>query len=198
LDVGITNTYTLSTGIASQPDIHGHNLTTINQKLTRKQKGSRSFKKAQQHRTNYINWSINQINLQNVKTLRLENIKYLRRYRKTSRFISHFTYTDIFDKLRDLCNTNGVQIVYTNPTYTSQRCNQCGWVQKSNRKGKVFKCRQCSYEVDADLNAARNIALCLRPLGPKTRQLRRNLKGFYWNEVGKHSIVASTQKPILS
>ena len=46
-----------------------------------------------------------------------------------------------------------------NPRYTSQRCNQCGFISKSNRKGQsIFKCKECGYELNADLNASRNIS----------------------------------------
>ena len=195
LDIGVKNVYTLSNGIASQPDNHGHTLDTINDKLTRKQKGSKAFLKTQHHRINYINWSINQINLKGISKVKAERIKGLRNNHKTSRKLSHFTYTEIFNKLEDLCMTNGVQIEYINPTYTSQRCSACGWVRSKNRKGKQFKCSSCGYEQDADLNAALNILANLLPISKKERLSHPNKKGFYWYEIGKKSIVSSTNKP---
>ncbi len=42
--------------------------------------------------------------------------------------------------------------------YTSQTCNQCGSVDKANRKTQsIFKCQQCGHEDNADVNAALNI-----------------------------------------
>lgn len=52
----------------------------------------------------------------------------------------------------------GVQIKYVSPRYTSQRCSCCGHVHSSNRNGSKFKCKSCSFQLHADLNAARNIA----------------------------------------
>jgi transposase len=194
LDIGILNTFTLSNGVASQPCKHGHTLQTINQKLSRKTKASKAFLKVQQHRTNYINWSLNQINLDNTKTLKLENIKYLRYKTKYSRYLSHFTYTEIYRKLEDLCKSNGCSINYTNPTYTSQRCSNCGWVRSSNRKGKQFKCEACKFKCDSDYNAACNIATPLMAISQKQRLKHKNRKGFYWNVSRGKPIVSSTQE----
>jgi IS605 OrfB family transposase len=173
-----------------------YTLQTINQKLARKTKASKAFTKAQQHRTNYINWSFNQINFNNTKILRLENIKYLRYKTKYSRYLSHFTYTEIYRKLEDLCKTNGCSVEYTNPTYTSQRCSNCGWVRSSNRKGKHFQCEACKYECDSDYNAACNIATSLPSITKATRLKHKNRKGFYWNVSRRKPIVSSTQKLI--
>jgi putative transposase len=46
-----------------------------------------------------------------------------------------------------------------NPAYTSQRCSKCGHVAGENRKSQaVFTCTAWRYTVNADVNAARNIA----------------------------------------
>jgi len=191
LDLGINNTYSLSTGDISSPCPHGHDLHSITKTLSRKKRGSKAFKKAQ---TNYINYSFNQIDLSNIDILRIENIKYLRKHRRTSRFLSHFTYTELYRKLKDLAETNGVRLVKVNPVYTSQRCSDCGWVRRGNRKGKLFKCNLCKFTADSDINAANNIATNLRKITSKERQLHKNRKGFYLNEVGEKRIVSPTQK----
>ena len=51
----------------------------------------------------------------------------------------------------------GKTVVYVNPAYTSKTCSRCG--QIGTRKGLVFKCKHCGFQLNADLNAARNIAL---------------------------------------
>jgi putative transposase len=46
-----------------------------------------------------------------------------------------------------------------NPAYTSQRCSVCGHVdQKSRESQAVFRCTACTFTLNADVNAARNIA----------------------------------------
>jgi putative transposase len=59
-------------------------------------------------------------------------------------------------------NIAGVRVMFVPPAYTSQTCSQCGHIHpikgKSYRNGKVFKCGDCGFEHDADINAAKNIA----------------------------------------
>jgi putative transposase len=47
----------------------------------------------------------------------------------------------------------------TNPAFTSQRCSACGHVDPKSRESQaVFRCTACGYAINADVNAARNIA----------------------------------------
>jgi IS605 OrfB family transposase len=58
----------------------------------------------------------------------------------------------------------GKTVFYVNPAYTSKTCSRCG--QRGKRKGLIFKCQHCGFELNADLNASRNIAfLAKRELG---------------------------------
>ena len=194
IDIGKCNVISCSNGFITKANKHGHDLNSILNRLSRKKKGSKGFQKEVEHRTNYVNWSINQLSLENVGEVRLENIKHLRKGRRSSRMLSHWNYTAIFGKLKSICEEQGVLVRQINPTYTSQRCSNCGWTQKSNRKGKIFKCRQCGFVHDADLNAAKNITLDLTPIGAKERQRNANRTGFYWH-VGEEPIVSRVQKP---
>jgi transposase len=46
-----------------------------------------------------------------------------------------------------------------NPAFTSQRCSACGWVDAKSRESQaVFACTACGHTLNADVNAARNIA----------------------------------------
>jgi IS605 OrfB family transposase len=51
----------------------------------------------------------------------------------------------------------GKCVVEVNPKLTSQRCSRCGFVHRWNRHGLRFRCGNCSFELNADLNASRNI-----------------------------------------
>ncbi len=84
IDIGLKKTFSTSTGVQTQANSHGHTLQTICEKLTRKKKGSKAFLRAQNHRKNYIRWSVNQLNLSGVSEIRLENIKNLRKGKATS------------------------------------------------------------------------------------------------------------------
>jgi transposase len=45
------------------------------------------------------------------------------------------------------------------PAFTSQRCSACGLVDRESRESQaVFRCTACNFTLNADVNAARNIA----------------------------------------
>lgn len=115
-----------------------------------------------------------------------------------ARRLSYWTYTDIFSKLESKCLEQGVLVTKISPTYTSKRCSNCGWTRSSNRKGKEFKCKQCGFILDADLNASRNIASNLKPIGYKKRHLYNIKTGFWWNEDGEESVVPLVKKTLTS
>ncbi len=196
IDIGKSSLISCSNGFVSKPNKDGHDLNTILEIMCRKKKGSKGFARCMEHRKNYINWCINQLNLNGVGKVRLERIKYLRKGKRTNRMLSHWTYTDIFDKLISRCKEQGVLVEHITPTYTSQRCSVCGWTRKSNRKGKQFKCESCGYIQDSDLNASFNIALNLKPIGKTERLLNKNRTGFYWL-VSKEHIVSCVQKALI-
>jgi len=198
IDIGQTTTISCSNGYLSGKNSHGHDLKTITDKLCRCKKGSRGFQRAESHRKNYINWTVNQLNLDKVKEVKLERIRNMRKGRKTNRRLSHWTYTDIFSKLESKCEELGVQVTRISPTYTSKRCSNCGWTRRSNRKGKEFRCSQCGNIMDADLNASRNIADNLKPIGYKNRQLYDIRTGFWWHEVGEEHVVPLVNKTLTS
>ena len=194
IDIGQTTTLTCSNGQTVESDIHGHTYKSICEKLSRKKKDSKHFNKAVVHRSNYIHWATNRINLDGVKKVNIEKIKYLRKGKRATRLLSHWNYGELFDKLEGRLNDAGVQISKVSPTYTSQRCSECGWTRKRNRKGKQFKCDKCSYECDADLNGSLNISFDLVPITKQERLQQKNRKGFYWGVVSKEPIVSSVRK----
>ena len=54
----------------------------------------------------------------------------------------------------------GCKVVFVDARYTSQRCSSCGYIHKGNRqKQSQFKCRECGFRLNADLNGSRNIVM---------------------------------------
>jgi len=181
IDVGLKSTLSSSNGQVIQTDKHGHDYMSICKKLSKKKKGSKGFRKVRSHRTNYINWTINQLNLNDVKEVNREEIKNLRKGKRQSRLMSRWNYGELFDVLDKKLEDKGVRVNKLNPTYTSQRCSQCGWVRKGNRKLKLFMCDKCCYQQDSDMNASINLSLKLKPIGVQQRLKHENRTGFYWN-----------------
>nr|WP_240550476.1 transposase [Halomicrobium salinisoli] len=52
----------------------------------------------------------------------------------------------------------GIVVDTVNPQYTSQQCSKCGCTLEENRDDQHFECLDCSYTVNADYNAAKNVA----------------------------------------
>ena len=182
IDIGMKTPFTSSDGHYCQDEVNGHSLESVCKILSRKKKGSKSFKKSQEHRKNIIGFYKNQLDWNNISTMIIEDIKNLRYKQKSSRYLTTFVYREFFDKLRLTAEKFGVQISTVSPTYTSQRCSCCGWTRKRNRNGKMFKCSECGFVADADFNASVNISLDLRRISTKERKSRMNLTGFYWLE----------------
>ena len=161
VDVGITDVWSDSVGNRSQDHKHPHGwtLSKIMSRLSSRKKGSKNFKQTQSLRDNFIGWSLNRLNLDGVKELKIEDIKHMRRGKVCDRFRSHWTYPKIFCKLESKAEENGVRLSKVDPRNTSRTCSSCGAVDVLSRKGKRFQCVACGHTQDADSNAAQNISL---------------------------------------
>lgn len=91
-------------------------------------------------------------------------IENLRNIRKTTPFkgksfnkiVNEWSFSQLRDFITYKCSLHGVDLTVVNPSYTSQTCSVCHHL--GLRKGKLFKCDYCGSDMDADVNAARNIA----------------------------------------
>lgn len=193
VDVGLIDVVSCSTGQVVGKDSHGHSYQSICQKLSRKRKGSSGFLRATRHRTNFIHWAVNQVDLSGVSIMQRENIKHLRKFKRNNRVMQAWNYKELFDILDGKAAYAGVQIRLLNPSYTSQRCSECGWTWKGNRKGKAFRCAKCGFAHDADLNASLNLSFNLVELPPKIHLKHPSRAGFYWVVSGQEPIVPAVR-----
>jgi transposase len=53
----------------------------------------------------------------------------------------------------------GRQLVKVSPYNTTQKCSNCGELSKEKVElnQRIFKCWNCSFEIDRDVNSARNV-----------------------------------------
>lgn len=93
-------------------------------------------------------------------TIHIEDLTIDVSSRKSERFLkTDWTYYDLQQKIESRAANFGIVVQKINPQYTSQKCSKCGHVSADNRKDQAhFKCVSCGFEMNADLNAARNIA----------------------------------------
>lgn len=61
------------------------------------------------------------------------------------------------ETLQRKCEDNRVGFRSVSPAYTSQKCSKCGFTDRRNRNGEVFKCLNCGHEANADVQASLNI-----------------------------------------
>jgi IS605 OrfB family transposase len=91
----------------------------------------------------------------------LENLTHIRsknKGKKLNKKIGNWSFSQFSRFLEYKAEDRGKSVLYIDPKYTSQKCSVCGHIEKSNRHGSNFRCKQCDFSLNADLNAARNIA----------------------------------------
>jgi predicted RNA-binding Zn-ribbon protein involved in translation (DUF1610 family) len=185
-DSGMKTVLSLSDGQTTKDiDEHGHSLTSICESLSRKKKGSKAFAKVVEHRTNFVNRSINALDLSGICRINLEKIVNINHGRRASRQMIAWTSTSIRDKVIRLGEERNVSVVLQASAYRSQRCSKCGNVRRANRKGKVYSCLNCGFIGDADINAACNHEQNLPKVPMHLFRTKLNLgKGFLWLSSG--------------
>jgi putative transposase len=105
-------------------------------------------------------------------TIVLENLKDIRKRMKakrrtqTKRRMHSWPFLSLKAKVAYKAEERGCTVVAVDPRHTSQACSRCGHTARNNRRSQsVFICRKCGYHLNADLNAARNIAAKYRAGG---------------------------------
>lgn len=123
----------------------------------------------------------------NCGVIQMEDLTGIKDYSKNY-FLQNWTYRDLQDKIIEKAAEFNIKVVKINPEFTSQRCSECGFINKVNRPDQsTFVCKSCGYgkqyhcfdcgtsqpengncdtcgkpvtliPVHADYNAARNIA----------------------------------------
>ena len=98
----------------------------------------------------------------NCGSVQMENLSGFSE-QQTEKFLKNWTYHDLQEKIRYKCEEKGIKFILIDPKYTSKRCSRCGCIDDNNRdcknKQAKFKCVNCGFEENADINAARNISI---------------------------------------
>lgn len=90
------------------------------------------------------------------KTIQMEDLSGIS---KDSTFLKSWPYFDLQTKIEYKAKENGIDVIKINPKFTSQRCSKCGYISEANRPEQaIFQCKKCGFGINADWNAALNIA----------------------------------------
>lgn len=166
-------------------DKDGHSLDSIIDEMARKKTGSKAFKRKKDHRKNFINWSINQLNFKNIMHVKIEKVFDIKRGKRVNRKMRFWASKLASEKTIRLCEEMGVLSTEQASAYRSQRCSDCGMVLKRNRKKQQYVCENCGLVIHADFNACKNHEADL----PEVPQWLSNLhlnrtSGFLWKPEG--------------
>lgn len=90
------------------------------------------------------------------KTIQMEDLTGIS---KDSTFLKSWPYFDLQTKIEYKAKEHGIDVIKINPKFTSQRCSKCGYISEANRPEQaIFQCKKCGFGLNADWNAALNIA----------------------------------------
>ncbi|SRR6266496_748429 len=102
-------------------------------------------------------------------TIVLENLTNIRESSKmgrgkdnknvdNKRRLHSWSFAQFFSFIDYKAQAQGIQVVKIDPRHTSQTCSRCGFQHRYNRRSQsLFLCRECGYQLNADLNASINI-----------------------------------------
>ncbi len=87
----------------------------------------------------------------------LEDLTYIRNGKRNKK-LGKWSFAGLRSIIEYKATAIGKRVVVIDPRYTSRTCSRCGFQKKENRNGRTFKCKSCGFQINADLNASRNIA----------------------------------------
>jgi IS605 OrfB family transposase len=118
--------------------------------------------------TKWVNHNISKQIVQNAvsscKALALENLQGIRErgngFNKEMKWqLGNWSFFQLAQMVVYKAKKAGIPVVFVDPRNTSRTCSECGYCDKANRKSQShFVCLECGRVLNADLNAAINIA----------------------------------------
>ena len=88
----------------------------------------------------------------------LKSIRHGNRGKTMNRFLHGWSFFQLEWMLRYKAEALGKHVISVDPRNTSITCSKCGHIDKRSRNMSRFRCIKCGFDIDADLNASRNIA----------------------------------------
>jgi IS605 OrfB family transposase len=93
----------------------------------------------------------------NAGIIKIENLSNISKNKPM--LLMHWPYYQLQSMITYKAEKEGIKVVTIKASYTSQTCSKCGYMDKDNRLSQdKFICKHCNNEINADLNAAINIA----------------------------------------
>lgn len=174
IDLGIVNIAVDSEGtFYSGRDVEIYRKKMLNRRKNLQKKGTKAAKrklkaisKKQQRFQKDTNHCISKTIVEKAKRLhysiKLEDLQGIRESVKANKStrskIANWGFYQLKSFIEYKAKINGVLVELIDRANTSNTCPMCQYVSKSNRRTQaIFKCKQCSFEANADLVASWNI-----------------------------------------
>ncbi len=87
-----------------------------------------------------------------------EDLDHIRKNIANGSKFQQWAYAKFVELVEYKVESTELFVDFINPAYTSRRCSHCGFTHEDNRDDKQFACQDCGYDLNADYNAAKNIA----------------------------------------
>ena len=87
-----------------------------------------------------------------------ENLEQIRARISDDKKFQQWAFRELQEQTEHKAELAGIVVETVDPSYTSQQCSKCGCTLEENRDGQQFECLDCSYSVNADYNAGKNVA----------------------------------------
>ena len=141
----------------------GHGRDTLLKPLEKLETKVSDFRKLTNHR--YSKYVVDFALKNKCSIIQMEDLSGIN---TRSAFLKRWSYFDLQTKIESKAKEYGIEVRKVDPKFTSQRCNNCGVISKDNRPNQeTYQCTcqrktrngMKTYKTNADLNAARNIAI---------------------------------------
>lgn len=87
----------------------------------------------------------------------LSSIRTQRRGKKMNKWLGSWAFYQQEQFLSYKAEALGKRVVHQDPRFTSQKCNICKHIRRTNRHKSRFHCKNCGHRTHADWNAASNV-----------------------------------------
>ena len=125
--------------------------------LDRYTEKERNFVKQYNHMISYrvVNFAISN----RAGVIKLECLEGFSKEDKSNFILRNWSYFELQTQIKYKAERYGIKVVMVDPYHTSQTCSKCGNYEKGQRISQAeFVCLSCGHTMNADYNAALNIA----------------------------------------
>jgi putative transposase len=112
-------------------------------------------------RTDYINKIVSELVKIKPSHITIEdlNVSRMMKNRCLSKAVAQQKFYEFRTKLESKCKLNDIELRVVDRFYPSSKtCSNCGGYKKDLKlSDRVYKCNECGFEIDRDLNASLNL-----------------------------------------